>query len=180
MSSPLRLSCVLLLLLRFVLSASCSVRAFACRLAARTLSLMYNSRACVAFFFFYRLLLNSPFFFFSSISANFALLFYVVQFPFPFLFFFAFFFFVAVPLYPHTCVLSTSGLWLPHLVAQRKRDNGAAYCTFTEKKTCTGRKKKKERNGEERSPPVVPQYTDAEEKKGTKETKLCFCAKQRQ
>ena len=92
MSSPLRLSCVLLLLLRFVLSASCSVRAFACRLEARTLSLMYNSRACVAFFFFYRLLLNSPFFFFSSISANFALLFYVVQFPFPFLFFFVFFF----------------------------------------------------------------------------------------
>lgn len=179
MSSPLRLSCVLLLLLRFVLSASCSVRAFACRLAARTLSLMYNSRACVAFFFLSFAFKLSLFFFFIYLcELRLTVLRCTVSFSFPF--FFAFFFFVAVPLYPHTCVLSTSGLWLPHLVAQRKRDNGAAYCTFTEKKTCTGRKKKKERNGEERSPPVVPQYTDAEEKKGTKETKLCFCAKQRQ
>ena len=100
MSSPLRLSCVLLLLLRFVLSASCSVRAFACRLAARTLSLMYNSRACVAFFFL-SFAFKLSLFFFSSISANFALLFYVVQFPFPFLFFLRFFFLLLF-LYTHT------------------------------------------------------------------------------
>lgn len=96
MSSPLRLSCILLLLLRFVLSASYSVRAVACRLEARTLSLMYNSRACVAFFLSFAFKLSL---FFSSISANFALLFYVVQFPFPFLFLH---FFLLLFLYTHT------------------------------------------------------------------------------
>lgn len=159
MSSPLRLSCILLLLLRFVLSASYSVRAVACRLEARTLSLMYNSRACVAFFLSFAFKL-SLFFFIYLCELRLTVLRCTVSFSFPF---FAFFF-IAVPLYPHTCVLSTSGLWLPHPVAQRKRDNGAAYCTFTEKKTCTGRKKR-ERNGEERSPPVAPQYTDAEKKR---------------
>ena len=140
---------------------------------------MYNSRACVAFFFL-SFAFKLSLFFFSSISANFALLFYVVQFPFPFLFF-CVFFFLLLFLYSHThaffqrVVYGCLSLSLSGNVTMERRT-----ARSPRKKPVLGGKKKKRETVKNVHRLLYRSIQTQKKKKGTKETKLCFCAKQRQ